>query len=243
MTGPTFASFDAFNRKPFADRLTKAITAFYPFTDGAYVLGLNARFGSGKTTFLRMWQHDLCSQDYKVIYLNAWDTDFDEDPIIAIASALLEEISPETNTEKVRSALKGVLCAASVMANQAVAGLTGVNIHETMDAVKTSLEESDQKSIGEKIYQQYEFKKKSYAELKRKLTEYANELDAKPLIIMVDELDRVRPNYAIRFLEAIKHIFSVPGICFGECLKRHRLWYEVAQEGKTHGSDQLQALW
>jgi len=35
-----------------------------------------------------------------------------------------------------------------------------------------------------------------------------------PIIIIVDELDRCRPNYAIRMLEEIKHIFSCPNVCF-----------------------------
>lgn len=35
-----------------------------------------------------------------------------------------------------------------------------------------------------------------------------------PIFVMVDELDRCRPTYAIELLENIKHIFGVPGMCF-----------------------------
>ena len=35
-----------------------------------------------------------------------------------------------------------------------------------------------------------------------------------PLIVIIDELDRCRPNYAIRMLEEIKHFFDVPGVVF-----------------------------
>ncbi|MDH5553459.1 MAG: KAP family NTPase, partial [Nitrosomonas sp.] len=35
-----------------------------------------------------------------------------------------------------------------------------------------------------------------------------------PLFIFIDELDRCRPNYAIELLEAVKHLFGVPGIYF-----------------------------
>ena len=34
----------------------------------------------------------------------------------------------------------------------------------------------------------------------------------KPLVLLVDELDRCRPNFAIDLLEVLKHIFSVPGV-------------------------------
>jgi hypothetical protein len=35
-----------------------------------------------------------------------------------------------------------------------------------------------------------------------------------PITIIVDELDRCRPTYAIKVLEEIKHLFDVPGIAF-----------------------------
>lgn len=35
-----------------------------------------------------------------------------------------------------------------------------------------------------------------------------------PLIIVIDELDRCRPDYALSVLEIIKHFFSLPGIHF-----------------------------
>lgn len=35
-----------------------------------------------------------------------------------------------------------------------------------------------------------------------------------PLFILIDELDRCRPNYAIELLENIKHIFDIPNIYF-----------------------------
>lgn len=35
-----------------------------------------------------------------------------------------------------------------------------------------------------------------------------------PIVIIVDELDRCRPSYAVELLEVIKHLFDVPGIVF-----------------------------
>lgn len=35
-----------------------------------------------------------------------------------------------------------------------------------------------------------------------------------PIVIIVDELDRCRPSYAIKLLEEIKHLFDVPGLVF-----------------------------
>ena len=35
-----------------------------------------------------------------------------------------------------------------------------------------------------------------------------------PIVIVIDELDRCRPSYAIKLLEQVKHLFDVPGIVF-----------------------------
>jgi hypothetical protein len=230
---PSFSSFDKdkFQRKPFADRLTRAITCFSPLVDGAYVLSLNACFGSGKTTFFNMWKDELETNQHKVIYLNAWDTDFDEDPVMAILHSLLENIE-SNNTVEVSKALKaGLVVAASSLVNQIIKQSTRgiVDVQEIVEKTKIHLEETDSQSIGNKIYEAYGFKRKAYQDIKTALEQYVKTLEKKPLIIMIDELDRVRPDYAVKFLEAIKHIFSVTGICFVLAVDRGQLECSVKQ--------------
>lgn len=109
----TFETFDKFGRKDFADRLTKVISTFYPFHDEAFVLSLNSSFGGGKTTFLHMWQAALTRDGYPVLYINAWETDFDDEPIVPIASALLDVVETGSASRAFRTVLNGVLGAAA----------------------------------------------------------------------------------------------------------------------------------
>ncbi len=37
---------------------------------------------------------------------------------------------------------------------------------------------------------------------------------SKPLVFIIDELDRCKPTFALNLIERIKHLFSVDGICF-----------------------------
>lgn len=64
----------------------------------------------------------------------------------------------------------------------------------------------------------YEEAKDSVESLRSALTElaYASEAAGRrlPVYIIIDELDRCRPDYAIRVLEQIKHLFSVQEIVF-----------------------------
>lgn len=58
----------------------------------------------------------------------------------------------------------------------------------------------------------------SIDEMKRSLAAVVGSLPVKglkpPIVIIIDELDRCRPTYAIKLLEEIKHLFDVPGLVF-----------------------------
>lgn len=116
----TFKDFDKLGLESFADKLTDYLLTEYRFVDGSYVLSLNSEFGSGKTTFLQMWQNKLASSEGspRVVYLNAWESDFQGDSLLALVSALLDRVEGketqkgEVKSEKVESIKEtaGKLC-------------------------------------------------------------------------------------------------------------------------------------
>jgi hypothetical protein len=176
-----------------------------------------------------MWKNDLESQGYKVIHINAWKTDFDDEPFIHIASTLLDELSTDTIAEKTKSALKTALGATASIANTLLEQAIGVNVAAAMKDIEADKNSTDLQKIGEEIYKEFSFKKKAYEVLKTQLEIYINQLEKKTLIFFVDELDRVRPNYAVKFLEAIKHIFPIKGACFVLAVDRVQLEKSVKQ--------------
>jgi KAP family P-loop domain len=66
----------------------------------------------------------------------------------------------------------------------------------------------------------YQQRKKSRELFRKNMRELVASIDAStgrgkaPLIVIIDELDRCRPHYALRMLEEIKHFFEVPGVVF-----------------------------
>lgn len=210
----TFDDFDAFDRKEYAQRLTKVIKDFSPFHDESYVLSLNAEYGSGKTTFLKMWKHLLEQENMNVVYINAWETDFDEEPLIPIISSIIDAVGQNTASEKLVQALETTLGAFVLSFNDLFAHQTGLNVKKIIEEIEAYKTDGDLQKTGENLYKEFSFKRDAYAKVKETLEGYLKDLNHRPLIIMVDELDRVRPSYAIKFLEAIKHMFSIHGICF-----------------------------
>ena len=99
----TFKDFDKLNLKSFAENLLQNMekgTASSIGEQGAWTISLNAEFGNGKTTFLEMFKHfieDEHKEKYNVISINAWESDFYGQPIIAILSELSNYMKKSEN--------------------------------------------------------------------------------------------------------------------------------------------------
>ena len=176
---------------------------------------LNGEWGSGKTFFLTRFVRDYNKRNPAghAVYFDAWQDDFLADPLLAIICQL-KNVATEKTAKSLYKAVKNaaVPCLANVglsIAKHAVKKCTGVDLdHLTVDDLETS---------EESIYEQYETMDSSRKLLREKLTAFAADTYAetkKPLLFVVDELDRCRPTFAIEVLERIKHLFCVPHLVF-----------------------------
>ena len=57
------------------------------YADG-FVLALNNKWGAGKTTFVKMWQQHLINKGFRTMYFNAWENDFEIEPLVAMLGEL-----------------------------------------------------------------------------------------------------------------------------------------------------------
>ena len=74
--------FDALNRKPSVEALSNLLNSL----TGPFVLTIDSPWGTGKTTFIKIWKAYLESQGFACLYFNAWETDFSTDPLVAFLS-------------------------------------------------------------------------------------------------------------------------------------------------------------
>ena len=89
------------DRKKYADVLTGMVRT----NPDGFVLAINNKWGTGKSTFVKMWQQELVNQNYQTIYFNSWENDFDDNPFIAITSELNEHLRGK-NEEKFKDVLE-----------------------------------------------------------------------------------------------------------------------------------------
>jgi hypothetical protein len=84
---------DLFDRRPFGEKLTRIIQTL----EDPLVLLLDGQWGTGKTTFIKMWCGELTKLKVPSIYFDAFANDYHEDAFVTIAGEIIaraEELKP-----------------------------------------------------------------------------------------------------------------------------------------------------
>jgi len=198
----------------------RALTKFIEVIDEPFVMSLEAPWGAGKTTFIQQWKEMLEKSQHIPIYINAWQTDFANDPLAPLANAFLEastklDIKDEFKPTS-KAFGKAILLTLARAATDKVFNFDDKDVREALDteAVKTLELFKAQQSV--------------YSALRQQLVKFAEgvkeRFDGKAkIIVLLDELDRCRPSYAVDMLERVKHIFDVEGFIFVLAIDRQQL--------------------
>ena len=204
------------------------LTQLFENVDGPCVLAVDAAWGAGKTTFVKMWAQYLRNQRFPVVEFNAWETDSSADPLVALSGELTQSLvaygPPEfkTKVDSVREAAKKVLR----LTAPPVIRLASAAIPATGPVVGQELA-----ALVEEKLSNYPEERESVREFRRVLQNMANKLsesqEDRPLVVFIDELDRCRPTYAIELLEVAKHLFAIDRIVFVLAVNRTELAHSI----------------
>jgi len=221
---------DIFQRKEFGERLANLIEK----SDENLVIALDAKWGEGKSTFIKMWRGYLeYHRDNKLrsIYFDAFENDYQKDPFLALASeiyALLKDESEEEKKEfrkKAGDAAKSMTRGAVKIGVKALTGglIDGSSLDSVEGDISALLSNQVDQIVADKL-KNTEEDKLALSSFKKYLEKFSTEKgDGKPIIFVIDELDRCRPDFALDLLEKIKHLFSVQGITFLLVMNRDQL--------------------
>ena len=216
---------DRLYRESFATELT---TLFEKVSD-PLVLNLYAEWGEGKTTFIKMWQAALAQKGFNSIYIDTFKHDFMDDPFIAISSSIYGEVKekfPEhqelleaNETFKERAVSFGKKTFAFAAGLTTRIATQGAISGEDWETVGGELAKQSGDAVENYFKSKFEdsLEKNAFSQLRGQLKELGlaiKDAQGYPLLIIVDELDRCRPPFAVELLEKVKHLFSVDNVNF-----------------------------
>ena len=219
---------DLLDRKEPVEVLTHLVGGL----EGPCVLAVDAPWGAGKTTFLRIWAQYLRNHEFPVVQFNAWETDFSGDPFVALSTELAEGLH-EYADKSLEAKIEDTKNGAKEVVRQAVPGLIRVLTAGILDVTPLLEQEVGQAlaSYAEERLSGYQEAQKSVQKFRCTLQDLANALSEsrknRPLIVVIDEADRCRPSYAVELLEIAKHLFSVDHIVFVLAVNRSELEHSI----------------
>lgn len=224
---------DLLNRKGEIENLSSLVCN----VNSPAVLAIDSRWGTGKTTFIKLWEQHLKQEGLESLYFNAWETDFSEDPLVAFLGEINECLKTLIGaSEGSKLAWSKTKAAGKQIAKRGIPALIKIGTAGVIDADQI-VEDELSKAMGSLAGDTLD----DYLQQKNAITEFHKALkeliaissNGKPVVIFVDELDRCRPTYAIALLERVKHLFNIEGLVFVLALDKTQLGHSI---GSIYGA-------
>ncbi|WP_339762572.1 P-loop NTPase fold protein [uncultured Sulfitobacter sp.] len=192
-------------------------------------ISIEAGYGRGKTFFREAWAKQLEAVGECVVQIDARLSDHSGDPVVTFLGALLGMV-PEQESKR-RDAAFGMAKKIGIAGARAIGKAA---LREGFDELADAVAQGDRdagslhdiaktagqdlsKVAGDMIATQLEAEK-ARLELGEQLKLLHKQIiegrDTDRIIILIDELDRCHPDYAIALLEAMKLVFDQDGFVF-----------------------------
>jgi hypothetical protein len=209
-----------------------------------FVLNLDSDWGSGKSYFLTRFQKELTARGHVAVYVNAWEDDHSDDPFLTVVTAIIESLEQValndgvvgTILEKTKPLRKsaGKIVATTVFAAgkhlakryvgqealELISGHVG-DVDEPSDVADAISKANDTliDQVSGALLETFSAQKTAHTSFSKTLAAlseavFVDSKNTAPVYVLIDELDRCRPAYAVEMLERIKHLFSVENFVF-----------------------------
>lgn len=185
------------------------------------VVALDGRWGTGKSYFLKRWVGAHRGQNdgrALTLYFDAFANDYQSDPLIALVAALSERVPPaeRSKLEQIKKVAFSFAKPITKIGLNLITLGAQQQVGELADAV-VEIANGGAQEIAEKFWEREEGRQHGIQAFRAGLEQLVKGeagADPTPLVIVIDELDRCRPDYALEVLEVIKHFFAVPMVHF-----------------------------
>ena len=204
---------DEFKREQVADKVITLLASDIQLSP----MVIDGDWGTGKTEFCHKLINKFKDKDnrYKLLYVDAFQADHADNPLMTILSAVLSLVPDQVKKENLlKKAIPVVRHGLAVGAKAVVSYVLKQNAEDIGKEFSDIMQDSTDKAIDasvEVLLREHEKIKENLQALQTTLADIAKDA---PIVIFIDELDRCRPDFAVQMLEVIKHTFDVEGVQF-----------------------------
>lgn len=231
---------DLLDRQGFVDRMIFVAETLSKNKKSA-CYALNGTWGVGKSFVLDMFetqankigQEETTFSRFLIFHYNCWEYDYYEEPVIAIVASMLDQIEEnvnllqEKNRSRIISVLKVVGNGLFHKATQLIEEKYGIPIGKVTDIVTEGVAAADSEREKKYSFDQYISFKETLKDLQKAIHSLAED---QTVIFVVDELDRCLPEYTIKVLERLHHLFDgIPNVQVILSVDKDQLQHTVKQ--------------
>ena len=180
---------------------------------------INGEWGVGKSFILDQFENNLRKygtsnsilSKYIVFHYDCWKYDYYGEPLIALVSVLLDQIDtqqslihPESK-ERIKAVLKAIGINLWGKTQSIIRDKTGIDLSEISEIITSSDKDTENSIAKMHRFDTYFDFKDTLQKLSETISELSND---QTVILVVDELDRCLPEYTIKILERLHHVFD-----------------------------------
>lgn len=208
---------DVLNRKPFVDNLVTVVRQLADSHKGC-TFAIDGKWGSGKSFILAMFEKeislfqdpDAAGDRYVLFRYNCWQYDYYDEPAIAIIAAIRDEVQKQkrllpTPPAEVQTAFEVAKELGKDFVGNLIETKFGFNPADIVEQFKDMEKGAEERLEKDNAYDTFFAFKTVLDKTKEQLSEMSKD---KPIIVIVDELDRCMPEYSIKVLERLHHLFE-----------------------------------
>ena len=175
---------------------------------------IDGKWGVGKTFILEKLERELnpiqnentCDDSYFFIRYNCWKYDYYEEPLIAIVTAIYESLNAGRFEKSAKTAINTFRKETVKIVSSLIKNKYGIDVQEIIEDYKEEKDKMDNRMEYDSLF--------AFSNALKSIRKHIGDLaQKKTMIIAVDELDRCLPEYAIKALERIHHVFDgIPNV-------------------------------
>lgn len=211
---------DVLNRGDYVEMVRQVIENKIDNKAG-YSLAIDGQWGSGKTYVLQMLEEQLETRAL-VFHYNAWERDYYDEPLMALVSVLLDQLKENRillEKDDQKEFIDNLIEIIGLMGD-----LTGLRQIKGAAKILKFVKKNESQSLSSKEIDTCLPLTAAVGKLHSALADLS---EKRPVVLIVDELDRCLPEYAVKVLERLHHIVGETQIILITAVDASRLAHSI----------------